>query len=496
MKGYYRNPSATADVLREGWFLPGDIGRIDRDGYLFLTGRSKEVIVLSSGKNIYPEDAEKLYLDSPLIKEICIVGAGEKGITETLHAIIVPDLEYAKKAQISNIYEAIKWAVAELSSRVPSYMRVTGFSIRTEPLPRTPLGKLRRFLIKEEARVSETEERESEEALFGEAVAQKVSEELKRFVKGDRRINSDDNIELDIGLDSLAKIELIVALERAFSVKLPEDFLADAQTVGELIEKIRALTASGFSVETEGLGGWKEILAQKPSEDDLKTVSLEMPDSIVMPTLLAYSMLKVLFRLFFRLNARGKEYLPHDKNFIIAPNHVSYLDGFAVILSLPFSDFKNIYSLGLSDFFTGFLKSRFAKIGHVIPIDSSLYLNKALQMSAYALNKGRSLCVFPEGGRSFDGNLMEFKKGIGILAVEMGVPVVPVYIEGTFQALPRDAALPRPKRITVTFGKPLLAKDIDFSEKPPDVDNYQYFADALRKKVGELKSPQKGNRRD
>ncbi len=496
MKGYYRNPSATADVLRDDWFLSGDIGWIDPNGFLFITGRSKEVIVLSSGKNIYPEDVEKLYLRSPHIKEICIVGAGEKDMAETLHAIIVPDLEYAKKELISNIPEAIKWAVAELSSGIPSYMRVTGFSIRTEPLPRTPLGKLRRFLIKEEAVVPETEEKESEEALFGEAVAQKVYEELKRFVKGDRRISPDDNIELDIGLDSLSKIELMVALERAFAIRLPEDFMVDTQKVDELIEKIKTLTTSGHARQTEGPGGWREILAEEPSGDDLKVVSLEKPVGLVMPTLLAHSLLKGLFRLLFRLSARGKENLPRDKNFIIAPNHVSYLDGFAVILSLPFSDFKNIYSLGLSDFFTGFLKSRFARIGHVIPIDSSLYLNKALQISAYVLKRGRSLCVFPEGGRSFDENLMEFKKGIGILAVEMGVPVVPVYIEGTFQALPRDAMLPRPKRITVTFGKPLIAKDIDFSKKPSDADNYQYFANVLREKVGQLKTSPKRNSND
>lgn len=496
MRGYYRNPSATADVLRDGWFQTGDIGRIDRDGFLFITGRSKEVIVLSSGKNIYPEDVEKLYLGSPLIKEICIVGSGEKDTAETLHAIIVADLEYAKKSQITNIPEAIKWAVAELSSRVPSYMRVTGFTIRTEPLPRTPLGKLRRFLIREEAVVFETGEKEREGALFAEAVAQKISEELKRFGKGDRRISPDDNLELDIGLDSLAKIELMVALERAFSLNLPEDFLTDTQTVGELIEKVRTLRASGFSVGKRGAGGWKEILAEEPSEEDLRMVSLEGSDSKVMPTFIAHFLLRGFFRLFFRLSARGRENLPHDKNFIMAPNHVSYLDGFAVILSLSFSDFKNIYSLGLSDFFTGFVKSRFAKIGHVIPIDSSSYLNKALQISASVLKNGRSLCVFPEGGRSFDENLMEFKKGIGILAVELGVPVVPVFIEGTFQALPRDAVLPRPKRITVTFGKPLLAKDIDFSKKPSDVDDYQYFANILREKVGELRKHRKGDRNE
>ena len=77
--------------------------------------------MLSSGKNIYPEDVEKLYLGSPLIKEICILGIGSQGITESLHAVIVPDFEYAKQAGISNIQEAIKWEINKLSGKIPSY---------------------------------------------------------------------------------------------------------------------------------------------------------------------------------------------------------------------------------------------------------------------------------------------------------------------------------------------------------------------------------------
>jgi long-chain acyl-CoA synthetase len=97
MKGYYKNPGATADAIRDSWFRTGDLGRLDRDGYLFITGRSKEVIVLSSGKNIYPEEVEKAYQTSPLIREICILGIESEGVTESLHAVIVPDFDYAKQ---------------------------------------------------------------------------------------------------------------------------------------------------------------------------------------------------------------------------------------------------------------------------------------------------------------------------------------------------------------------------------------------------------------
>jgi long-chain acyl-CoA synthetase len=125
---------------------------------------------------------------------------------------------------------------------------------------------------------------------------------------------------------------------------------------------------------------------------------------------------------------------------------------------------------------------------NVIPIDTASYLNKALQMSAYVIRNGHAMLVFPEGGRSLDGKLMEFKKGIGILAVEMGLPVVPVLIDGAYESLPRGGKWPKCNRITVTFGKPLKASDLDLSRKPDDSDTYQYFSDQLREKVQELQA--------
>ena len=121
----------------------------------------------------------------------------------------------------------------------------------------------------------------------------------------------------------------------------------------------------------------------------------------------------------------------------------------------------------------------------MIPIDSETYLNKALQMSAYVLKSGRALCIFPEGGRSFDGKPMPFKKGIGVLMKELEITVVPASIKGAFEALPRDSGIIKPKKITVTFGKPVTLSEI--SIKPDSIsDKYQFVADFLREKVVEL----------
>ena len=482
MKGYYNKPSATAEVLHDGWFRTGDIGRLDRDGYLFVTGRSKEVIVLSSGKNIYPEDVEKMYLSSKLIKEICITAIEHQGITDSLHAVIVPDFEYAKQAAISNLYDTVKWEINALSGKLPSYMRIQGFTLQKDPLPRTPLGKLRRFMIKvgqpqhEEKNVSA-----AEETLFADNIGSNVLKALRDMSRKENEIQADDNLELDLGLDSLSKIELVVALETAFSLKLPEDFMSDIHTIRELVEKIRRSSGAPQVPGAEKIG-WKEIISAEPEEQ----IMLEKPELMMLPSRVVHAVMKLLMRLLFRLETQGLENISQSGNYIITPNHASYLDGFVVVLSLPFSVFRNLYLLGISDFFTGSLKSWFAKKAHVIPIDSSSYLNRALQTSAYVLRHGRSLCVFPEGGRSPDNTLLEFKKGVGILAIEMEIPVVPVYIKGAFEALPREAAWPKFRKISVTFGTPLSARDIDFSKKPADMDDYQYFAYLIREKVKEL----------
>ena len=274
MKGYYKNPAATSQVLKDGWFRSGDLGYIDHDGYLFITGRIKEVIVLSSGKNIYPDEVEKQYLKIPLIKEICVLGFEENGMTESIQAIIVPDTEYAKKAQISNLQEALKWEINDASSRLPSYMRLKGYTLYNEPLPRTPLGKLRRFMIKDLLTPRHSAaglQRDEDAALTGDEIGGRVVECIASLMKEKVSIHGSDNLELDLGLDSLAKIELVVVLEKAFSMKLPETFTAEAQTVEELVAKIKEYGTGGIQT-IEKMPAWKDILTTEPSPEDREKV--------------------------------------------------------------------------------------------------------------------------------------------------------------------------------------------------------------------------------
>ncbi len=490
MKGYYKNPAATAQVLKDGSFRSGDLGYIDHDGYLFITGRIKEVIVLSSGKNIYPDEVEKQYLKIPLVKEICVLGVEENGMIESIQAIIVPDTEYARIAQIGNIQESLKWEINDISSRLPSYMRLKGYTLHHEPLPRTPLGKLRRFMVRDllkPKRSAAGTQREEDAALRGDEIGSKVVDCISSLVREKIPVRAADNLELDLGLDSLAKIELVVVLEKAFSMKLPETFTAEVQTVGELVAKIKEYGTGGIqTIEQKPV--WRDILTSEPSAEDRAKVGFRHSRFERMLIALGLRLVRTISKIFFRLKTGGVENIPAEGPYIIAPNHTSYLDAFVVVSGMPSEYFRDLYILGIQKYFASRFGRAFARLANVIPIDQEKYLNKALQMSSYVLRNGKSLLVFPEGSRSFDGGMMEFKKGVGILSVELDLPVIPVYISGAFEALPRTAAWPRFRAITVLYGKPLHPSGLDMSKKPADIDNYQYFVNELRDRVKRLGS--------
>jgi long-chain acyl-CoA synthetase len=486
MKGYYKNPEATERVLREGWFHTGDLGFIDSDGYIFVTGRLKEVIVLSSGKNIYPDEVEKKYQQIPLIKELCVIGQGKKGFADSLHAVIVPDLEHARREGIANLQDALKWELEKVSLGMPPSMRLKGYTLHSDPLPRTPLGKLRRFMVKDLMREKThkvTPAQEEDTPLMRDDVGKRVAECIRPLLKEKIPVRARDNLELDLGLDSLARIELVVSLEKTFGISLPDTFITSIQTVGELTEKIResgSISAPG----EERTSDWSQILSAPAAADAGDIGERSFSERLVV--YLSLILIRIIFRVFFRLEGKGLEHVPEEGYYIIAPNHVSYLDAFAVAAVLPFRKIDTLYSIGMSKYFKGRLGRLFAKLANVIPVDER-YPSRALQSSALILHKGKSLLVFPEGGRSYDGRLMQFKKGVGILAKELGAPLIPAYVSGTFEALPRGSVLPKFKKIRVRFGPALIPNAIDLSPKPDGQDDYEFLTLQLRERVLDLK---------
>jgi long-chain acyl-CoA synthetase len=229
--------------------------------------------------------------------------------------------------------------------------------------------------------------------------------------------------------------------------------------------KIQELLAAGPTKKgAHARMSWAEILSNEPSVEVRRSVMLDASALCNSVKYVMNAFFHVLYMLYGRMSVHGIENLPVKGPYIVAPNHVSYADAPLVMAAIPWSIGSQTFFLGHTMYFGGSLTSKIAKVIHVIPVDMETRLHSALQLSAYVLRSGKILCVFPEGARSRDGKMKEFKKGIGILAKELNVPIVPAAISGTFAMLPPNRMFPRPAKVSVSFGKPIYPKETDYDE--------------------------------
>ncbi len=492
MKGYDRDPAATADAIRHGWVHTGDVGSLDRDGYLFLTGRAKELIVTPGGKNIIPDELEAQYQRSQAIAELCLIGIqreGEEG--ESLHAAVVPNFDYLKAQKIHDGPSYIKNELARIALTLPPYKRIMGVSIITEPLPRTRLGKIQRHLVA--ALVESGRSRRQQKLVLSKADQELLATETARDVLATlalllpprKEINPGDHLDLDLGLDSLKRVELLASLEKQFG-PLPESLAAEVVTVRELIEKLNVLEHARPEA-AEPHRPWREILEIPPPRAVTKAL-LAVPglqDRVA--TTLAMALMEGAFRIAFGLRVKGQEHVPEQGPFLLAANHLSYLDPFVLLSAVPRSVSARLFALGWEPYFRSSFGTWVARVGHVIPVGRETPMLTVLRASAAVLRAGKGLLVFPEGQRSIDGRLLPFKKGIGVLACELGVPVVPVSIKGSYEAWPTQAKGPRPAKITVRFGNSITVTSAMITQWIANgEDPHEASADLIREAVADL----------
>lgn len=497
MTGYYKNPGETDAALKDGWFHSGDLGRFDAKGNLFVTGRQKEVIVLANGKNIYPDELETHYLQSPYIKEIAVIGVSdqqERG--ERLHAVVVPDFDYLQSKKIANAREALRDRIAALSNQLPQYKRLMSYQIQGEDLPRTTTRKIKRVELKRlvesgELRASEGASdaassardaaSDANDTLLNSAVGQEVVHCLRDSYHRDLPIEATMNLELDLGFDSMEKVELLVSLEQALGLQLPDAFGAEVLTVRDLILKLEE--QAGVAAPSAGAGrqSWSKILSSESlARDDSARFRLAGAPVAFLKHLLLRAAYYLVFRTFLRLEVKGIERLPKQGPYLICPNHQSYLDGFILASTLPYRVFRDTFFVGYSPLFSGRFTGWAARFMNIVPVDPDAHLLRAMKAGAYGLREGRILCIFPEGGRSFDDSLQSFKKGAAILSREVGAPMIPVAIDGTHRVWARDSMRIRLHKVRMEFGTPILSSQSD------TLDPYQADTDALRTSIASL----------
>ncbi|MBH0198917.1 MAG: AMP-binding protein [Nitrospira sp.] len=490
--GYRHLPDKTADAFtQDGWFRTGDLGYVDRAGYLHVVGRASSRITLPGGEKIWPERIEAIMNEAPSVRESAVLAREGR-----LVGIVVPHAVSVHKDALDSLAQMIRADLDARLRQVPSYSRLTDVSLSVDPLPRTRLGKLQRHKLRALFEATKQQGNRGlvdtgpisielmapeDRQLLEDPVALRTWQWLAdRF--GSVRLTPDTNIALELGLDSLAWMTLTLELRDRVGIDLPEDAIARIGTVRDLLrEAVEAEEHAGAAVDP--------------------AVQLEKPEQLLAPSQLEWlaergwfvrrlgTVLFVLNRLlmkrFFSLEVQGVERILTQGPCVLVPNHTSLLDPPAVMAALSDSFLNRTYWGGWTGImFRNTLMRLVSRATQVLPIDQSSRPLANIALGAAALARGYHLVWFPEGGRSPDGILQPFQSGIGLMMTAHQVPVIPVWIEGSFEALPTGARWPHRRAIRVVFGETLDAGTLAGPSRGDD--RYRRIATALHDRVAAL----------
>ena len=472
MKGYWNRPEATAEVLREGWLSTGDLGYFDSGGNLFISGRRKEIIVLANGKNVYPEEIEMHYQKSPYVKDICVMALEARPgdpTSERLHGVIVPNFELLRERKIVNTKEAVRFDIEALSHKIVSSKRLGSYEIWQEDLPRTTTRKLKRFQIERKVRELQNKGGEAEaeigteKPLTDDDRAWLEREDVQRaltIIREAARNQMDSirpahNLELDLGLDSMQRIELLTALEQQLGGDVPESCLAEIYSVRDLVDAVLSSAERSEGSAGTPAAPWATILSEPVTDPDV--LALTQHNVLAEVVFFGFTRLLYLFAADrFHFKVRGVENLPDKGPYLLCSNHQSYVDPFLLSAVLPFRTIHDAFALGTSDIFgQGFMR-RLARLLRVVVLDPDANLVPAMRAGAFGLRQGHVLILYPEGERTNTGKLTVFRKGAAILSIHTQAPIVPIAIEGFYEAWPRHKKFPKFADLQMVIGKPLL----------------------------------------
>ena len=444
MQGYYKRQKETDNIIVDGWLHTGDLGLINKYG-LKIIGRIKDIIVMPNGKNINPEEIEtEVLASSRYIKEVAVFMQNS-----ILHAVVFPEMKELRQGSIENMQELIKEEITCLNKEFPPYKRIKQFHIISEELPRTRLGKVQRFklpeLISQQKRKIAASEEENQS---------KAYQLLKKFVESETgyTAGANDHFEIDLSMDSLSRVALLSHIETTFNLILNEEQLDTLNTLSKLTEYIEANSNEIINKETS----WREIL-------NSKLPVFKIPKSGLIHNL-TNRLSKIVLHLTYRYKGKGRKNIP-DEPCIIVANHRSALDGIIITAKMKYKTIQNTFFFAKEKHW----RTRFARFmagkNNVIVMDINRNLRESLQQMSYVLRQGKNVIIFPEGTRSRDNQLKQFKETFAILSKELNVPVVPVVIKGSDKAVFRPFKFPRFfARIGVEFLIPVYPEPGDSVE--------------------------------
>lgn len=457
--GYFHNAAATAAAFSDGWLHTGDLGRTDTDGSLIYLGRKKEVIVTGEGMNVYPQDVEAALDAQPAIAESAVV-ADERGGRVRVHAVVA-----APGADDT----ALAAAVAAANSRLEAHQRIAAHTRwPAASLPRTAsTHKLQRAAIaawlNRPATAAESAPLAANVETWRDFLARQLGVETAR-------LRPDARLAEDLGLGSLDRVELLSWLAGR-GVPLEEADLTRARTAADLDRLIAAATAAVPATATSAAPGHQRPATSRPAPPFRYPRWPLWPWLRLLREPLRWLLVYPPLRTVARIEVRGREHLRHlDRPVLFIANHQSMLDVPVILRALPLRWRPWLApAMALDAFRAKFLPGASARARYrasrryrllqfffnIFVLSTTTGIEPALRRAGELASRGYCPLIFPEGARTLEGRLHDFRPGIGVFTHALGIPVVPVIVEGVFAILPAGAQHARRGRARITFGPAL-----------------------------------------
>ena len=423
--GYYKDQQKTKQAFKDEWFKTGDIG-YEKNDYLYIKDRKKDIIVTATGLNIYPSDIEK-ELDKIDNVESCVIEKDKK-----IHAVLLLKKEIEPKVIIK-----------KANSQLLPQQKITSYSIWPySEFPKTQLGKIKRFIVINELKKTPK--------LKKEIYSKELYNIISRTLKPAEKIMPNSYLTKDLNMDSLKRIQLVSEIENNFGIELDEADITEKTKVADL-EKI-----------------------MKKEQKSKKTLFKKWPLNPINAAI-RYFFQKLMYlpiiKFFTKTEYFGLENIKNIKTpVIIASNHQSAFDVAIIIKKLKIktacaasSDY--VFGIGAEEKlskrlyrkFTGFFTAMFF---NAYPFGQTIGINTSFEFTGELLDKNYSIILFPEAQRTETGKIQPFMQGIGFLALNMNVPIVPVKIQGLFEILPAGKKIPKFGKSFVKFGKPIMPEKL------------------------------------
>ena len=435
----YWGESGNSEVCGDGgWYRTGDLGALDAEGNLYFKGRKKEVIVTPAGMNIYPEDLETALRGQPDVKDCVVVGVERDGNAEPCAVVILRS-------------GAIEEAVRSANESLAEFQRMRMWvEWPEEDFPRTSTFKPKRNAIAEWVRAKMQQRDEAAEDSPQGPLAELISRITKRPIA---RLHSDSALDSDLGLGSLDRVELLGALEDRYQVDLGEVRFNAVRTVGDLERVLRgdARPAPRYHYPAWALR-WPTTWARFAAHYLL-----------MRPAILLLGWPRII----------GREHLRGvDGPLLVVSNHIGDVDPGFILTALP-ARFRHRLATATGGealeglrvppderWFGGRIYDRLkwvlgVSLLNLFPLPRDAGFRRSFAYAGQAVDRGYNVLVFPEGHHTTDGRMREFRSGIGLLAQNLNIPVLPMRIDGLFEFKKAGKKFAPPWKIQVRIGKPM-----------------------------------------